>query len=77
MFNITQQAEELERSTTTSTPIPSEGSSYQKLPLATKWGLDQPLSWKLSKEFTTLHPEIDCISGELLFDLSYSAITRV
>jgi len=41
--------------------------------LATRWGLDQLASWKLSKEFAMAHPEIDCHSGtfQIPFNCAY------
>ncbi|KAI9743697.1 MAG: hypothetical protein M1818_003013 [Claussenomyces sp. TS43310] len=39
-------------------------SWFRRHQLATRWGLDRLVSWKLSKEFAMAHPEIDCASGE-------------
>jgi len=64
MLKIGQQVEDLEQRTTALSTACGQITSYQKDPLAARWGLDQPQDWKLSKEFASMHPEMDCASSE-------------
>ncbi|KAF2802837.1 uncharacterized protein BDZ99DRAFT_468777, partial [Mytilinidion resinicola] len=43
--------------------LPLTQNRLQRHQLASKWGLYQLVSWKVSKEFAMVHPEIDCSSG--------------
>jgi len=42
--------------------LPLTQNHLQRHQLASKWGLYQLVSWKVSKEFAAAHPEIDCSS---------------